>query len=77
MLAAVSRGCVNIVSSLLATGTDPNCCQEDGDPALLTAITHGHLQVNTNTHTNTLRGSFYSIVNLREKVECSEVRMSL
>ena len=52
MLATVSRGCVNVVSSLLATGTDPNCCQEDEDPALLTAITHGHLEVNTK-HTRT------------------------
>ena len=45
MLAAASRGCVNIVASLLATGVDPNYCQEDGDPALLTAIKHGHLGV--------------------------------
>ena len=45
MLAAASRGCTNIVSALLSIGTDPNYCEDGGDPALFVAIEHGHIQV--------------------------------
>ena len=45
MLAAASRGCANVVSSLLSIGTDPNYCEDGGDPALFVALEHGHLQV--------------------------------
>ena len=45
MLAAASRGRANVVLSLLATGTDPDYCQKEGDPALFVALEYGHLQV--------------------------------
>ena len=54
MLAAAGRGCVNIVSTLLSIGTDPNYCEDGGDPALFVALENGHLQVRCGTQEPTL-----------------------
>ncbi len=45
MLAASARGCVNVVSSLLATGTEANYTENGGESALFVALEHGHFQV--------------------------------
>ncbi len=55
MLAAVARGRGNVVSALLATGTDPDYSERGGDPALFTALEYGHVQVRVRTHTRTHR----------------------
>ncbi len=45
MLAACAKGCTNLITSLLASGSDPNSQNESGVTPLMIAAQNGHIKM--------------------------------